>query len=259
MFKIRISAVKYSNTYPLLYGLLHSGIELNADIEIDHPADCARKVSAGEADIGLVPVVIIPSIPGLSIIGDYCIGTEGPVRTVLLLSNKPVNTLDTIYLDHRSRTSVALTRLLAHKFWKCRFKYKDTSEDFNFTGIADNEGVVLIGDQCYDMESDFSYKTDLAVEWNKYTGMPFVFACWVSNKTFSEQFIAKFNKALEYGVNSIDRVVDYYRSQGSMPPDVLDDYLNNNIDYIFDNRKKKAMNTFFDYLEEINKPGIYNK
>ncbi|MFO7754933.1 MAG: menaquinone biosynthesis protein [Bacteroidales bacterium] len=256
MFEVRISAVRYSNTYPLLYGLLHSGIELNADIEIDHPADCARKISAGEADIGLVPVVLIPSVPGLSVISDYCIGTEGPVRTVLLLSNKPVKTLDTIYLDHRSRTSVALTRLLAKKFWKCRFIYMDTSNDFNFSGIADNEGVVLIGDQCYEMESVFAYRTDLAVEWNKYTGMPFVFACWVSNKSFSSQFVSKFNKALAYGVNNIDKVVDYYGSQGSMPPDVLDDYLRNNIDYIFDDKKKKAMNTFFDYLEDINKQGI---
>lgn len=255
MFEIRISAVKYSNTYPLLYGLLHSGVELNADIEIDHPADCARKVTEGEADIGLVPVAIIPPAPGLTVISDYCIGTKGPVRTVLLLSNNPVNTLDTIYLDHRSRTSVALTRLLAHKFWKCSFKYRDTSENFTFTGIGDNEGVVLIGDQCYEMEPAFRYKTDLAVEWNKYTDMPFVFACWVSNKSFSGQFISKFNKALEYGVNNIDKVVDYYGSQGSMPPEVLDDYLKNNIDYLFDDRKKMAMNTFFDYLEEINIAG----
>ena len=251
MFEVRISAVRYSNTYPLIYGLQNSGINLNAIIEIDHPADCARKILNGEADIGLIPVVAIHENRNLSIIGDYCIGTRGPVRTVLLLSNKPINELDTILLDYRSKTSVALTRLMARKFWKCDFKWEDTNPDLNFSKIADNQGLVLIGDQCYEMESNFMYRTDLAVEWNKFTGLPFVFACWVSNKRFSSNYISQFNKALEYGVNNIDKVVEYYGKRGAMPSDVLEDYLTNNIDFILDEEKRVAMNTFFKYLDDI--------
>ena len=251
MFEVRISAVRYSNTYPLIYGLKNAGIELNANIDIDHPADCARKISEGEADIGLVPVVVLHENRSLSIIGDYCIGTRGPVRTVLLLSNKPLNELDVVFLDYRSKTSVALTKLMARKFWKLSFTWEDTDPDFNFSEIADNHGVVLIGDQCYEMQSNFKYKTDLAVEWNRYTGLPFVFACWVSNKNFSSKFVTKFNKALEYGVNNIDKVVEYYGRKGTMPPDVLEDYLTNNIDYLLDDEKRVAMNTFFRYLEDI--------
>ncbi|HDZ41811.1 MAG TPA: hypothetical protein ENH59_09075 [Bacteroidetes bacterium] len=251
MFEVRISAVRYSNTYPLIYGLENSGIELNAEIEIDHPADCAKKIVERKADIGLIPVVSIHQNPSLSIIGDFCIGSRGPVRTVLLLSNKPPEKLDTIYLDYRSRTSVALTRLLARKFWRCNFKWVETDQDFSFLNIADNEGLVLIGDQCYEMESNFSYKTDLAIEWNKYTGLPFVFACWVANKSFSSSFISKFNNALAYGVTNIDSVVEYYGRRGSMPPDVLKNYLTNNIDFLLDDEKKIAMHTFFKYLDEL--------
>jgi len=253
MFEVRISAVKYSNTYPLIYGLLYSGIQLNSHIEIDHPADCAAKIARGEADIGLIPVATIPSIPGLSITGNYCIGTRGPVRTVLLLSNSPVDELDTIYLDYRSRTSAALAKLLAERSWKREYVWKDTESGFNFSGTGKNEGLVLIGDQCYEMESYYRYRTDLAVEWYKFTGMPFVFACWVSNKRLSSNFVSRFNKALEYGVNNIDKVVDYYGDKGAMPPPVLKDYLNNNIDYIFDEEKKMAMNTFFKYLKDMKK------
>ncbi|MBS0012059.1 MAG: menaquinone biosynthesis protein [Bacteroidales bacterium] len=251
MFEVRISAVRYSNTYPLIYGLQNSGIELNARIEIDHPADCARKISAGEADIGLIPVVAIHENKALSIISDYCIGSRGPVRTVMLLSNRPLNNLDTVYLDYRSRTSVALTKLMALKFWNCDFQWKGTDPDFNFLSIADNEGVVLIGDQCYEMEASFKYRTDLAVEWNKYTGLPFVFACWVANKSFSSNFISDFNNALGYGVSNLDKVVEYYGKRGAMPADVLKDYLVNNIDYFLDDEKRLAMNTFFKYLEDI--------
>ncbi|MDT8400383.1 MAG: menaquinone biosynthesis protein [Bacteroidales bacterium] len=251
MFEVRISAVRYSNTYPLIYGLENSGIELNAEIKIDHPADCAKKIVTGEADIGLIPVISIHQNPSLSIIADFCIGSRGPVRTVLLLSNKPPEKLDTIYLDYRSRTSVALTRLLARKFWKCDFNWVETNHDFSFTNIADNEGLVLIGDQCYEMESKFSHRTDLATEWNKHTGLPFVFACWVANKSFSSNFIEKFNKAMAFGVVNIDRVVEYYGNRGVMPHDVLKDYLTNNIDFLLDDEKRLAMHTFFKYLDEL--------
>lgn len=251
MFEVRISAVRYSNTYPLIYGLEHSGIELNAEIEIDHPADTAKKIIEGKADIGLIPVVAIHQNPALSIVGDFCIGSRGPVRTVLLLSNKPIEELDTIYLDYRSRTSVALTRLLAGKFWKRDFRWVATDREFSFLNIADNEGLVLIGDQCYEMESHYSHRTDLAVEWNKYTGLPFVFACWVANKSFSSKFLEKFNKAMAYGLANIDMVVEAYGNRGSMPPDVLKDYLTNNIDFLLDDEKRIAMHAFFKYLDEL--------
>ncbi|MCF8222030.1 MAG: menaquinone biosynthesis protein [Bacteroidales bacterium] len=251
MQKVRISAVKYSNTYPLIYGLLESGENLNAAIEIDHPADCARKILSNEADIGLIPVATIHSSPSLNIVSDYCIGTNGPVRTVLLLSNSPLYEVRTIYLDYRSKTSVALTKVLAARFWKCNCKWADTYPGFDFKNIADDEALVLIGDQCYEMENDFNYRTDLAVEWNKFTAYPFVFAAWVSNKDPGDLFISRFNKALAHGVNNIDRVVDYYSGTGSMPADVLKDYLNNNIDYYLDDKKKMAMNMFFSYLEDL--------
>ncbi len=251
MFEVRISVVKYSNTYPLLYGLLKSGIDLNAKIEIDHPADCAMKISSGMADIGLVPVVTLTENSSLSVIGDYCIGSKGPVRTVLLLSNKPLNEIDTIYLDYRSRTSVALTKLLSVRFWKQNFKWIATDHTFNFSSIADNEGLVLIGDQCYEMENKYAYRTDLASEWNKFTGMPFVFASWVSNKKFSNEFIVSFNKALEYGVSHLDDVVDHFGERSIMPPEILKYYLSHNLDFILDKEKRMAMNTFFAYLEDI--------
>jgi chorismate dehydratase len=251
MFKVRISAVRYSNTYPLIYGLENSGIRLNADIEIDHPAECARKLVEGKADIGLVPVAAIHANQSLSVISDFCIGSRGPVRTVLLLSNRPPVELTNIYLDYRSRTSVALTRVIARNFWKHDFKWIQTDRNFNFRDIADDEGLVLIGDQCYEMETNFRCRTDLASEWNRYTGLPFVFACWASNKSFSSSYLSRFNKALAYGVANIDSVVDHYGERGTMPAPVLRDYLTNNIDFFLDEEKRIAMKSFFTYLDDL--------
>ena len=87
MDKIRISAVKYANTYPFIYGLIESGFEKRVILETDHPADCAAKLISGRVDIGLIPVAALPMLNKYYIISDYCIGANSNVRTVLLLSN----------------------------------------------------------------------------------------------------------------------------------------------------------------------------
>lgn len=248
---IRISAVRYSNSYPLIYGLRESGIEDEAVIAIDHPSDCAYKLSGNLADIGLVPVAVIPEIKDARIISEYCIGTNAPVRTVMLLSNVPLERIKRINLDYRSRSSVALARVLAVKFWHRNFDWHLTDPGFNFANIPDNEGVVIIGDQCFELEGQYKYSTDLAVEWKKFTGLPFVFAVWVANREINPAFIERFNKALDYGINNIGKAVEKFREGSSMPFDVLVSYLYNNIDYRLNNEKKVAMNTFINYLKDI--------
>jgi chorismate dehydratase len=204
MEKIRISAVKYANTYPFIYGLTKSGFDKRVILETDHPADCAEKLISGRADIGLIPVAAIPLLNEYHIISDYCIGANGNVRTVMLLSNCSFGKIETVYLDYRSRSSVNLSKVLAKNSWKKDFRWMNTSEGFNFMKISLNEAVVLIGDQCFEYENRFKYKIDLAREWKDFSGLPFVFACWTANKILEEEFIGEFNSALRSGVNNIE-------------------------------------------------------
>ena len=117
MDKIRISAVKYANTYPFIYGLTESGFDKKIILETDHPADCAVKLIKGNVDIGLIPVASLPKLKEYHIISDYCIGANGNVRKVLLLSNCQFEEIETIYLDYRSRSSVTLSKVLSTNFW----------------------------------------------------------------------------------------------------------------------------------------------
>ncbi len=249
--KIRISAIKYANTYPFNYGLRESGIEEYATIDIDHPAECARKLATGETDIGLIPVAAIPAIPGLTVISNYCIGTNSPVRTVLLVSNCEFKNIERVNLDYRSRTSVALAKILSVRYWKKEFKWIETFPGFNFENIPDNEGLVIIGDQCFELENRYKYKIDLATEWRKLTGLPFVFACWVSNKELPEEFLKKFNDAMSFGINNIDSAIERYEETSLMSAEILKSYLVNNIDYRLNREKQKAISIFYDYLKEI--------
>jgi len=251
MDKIRISAVKYANTYPFIYGLTESGFDKEVVLETDHPADCAAKLISNTVDIGLIPVAALPSLKEYHIISDYCIGANGNVRTVLLLSNCPFEDIRNIYLDYRSFSSVNLTKVLARNSWKREYKWINTTKAFDFLNIGLNEAVVLIGDQCFEFENSFRYKVDLANEWKKFSGLPFVFACWTANKQINNEFITKFNNALRLGVNDIDAVVEKFGNIGTIRGEILKKYLVENIDYNFNDEKKKALMLFLELLAEI--------
>jgi chorismate dehydratase len=251
MDKIRISAVKYANTYPFLWGFRESGFDRTVILETDHPAQCAAKLIARKVDIGLVPVAALPLVKEYRVIGDYCIGANGKVRTVMLLSNCPFRYVKTINLDYRSMSSVNLTKVLAKHMWHREFRWVDTSEKFDFMHIGPDEAVVLIGDQCFESESNYDFGMDLAGEWKDQTGLPFVFACWTANRNLNEDFIRDFNLALKTGVDNIDEVARYYGKTSVIKEDELRNYLKDNIDYIFDDEKKKGMNLFLELLKQI--------
>jgi chorismate dehydratase len=251
MEKIRISAVKYANTYPFIYGMTESGFDNKVILETDHPADCAAKLISGKVDAGLVPIAILPLLKEYHIISEYCIGANGNVRTVMLLSNCPFNSIETVFLDYRSRSSVNLTKVLAKNFWNSEFRWMNTSKGFDFRNIKRNEAVVLIGDQCFEYEKNFSYKIDLALEWRNFSGLPFVFACWTANKILDRNFIAEFNKALSLGVGNIDAVVQKYSNTGVISGNDLKTYLKENIDYNLDEDKKKAMKLFLELMGKL--------
>jgi len=251
MEKIRISAVRYANTYPFIFGLTERGFSEKTVLETDHPADCARKLITDQSDLGLIPVSAIHLLKEPRIIGDFCIGADGKVRTVQIMSNSPLEKIDRIYLDYRSRTSVMLIRVLAANFWKRDFRWEDTSEDFDFVLREKNEAVVLIGDQCFEYEDKYEFKCDLSEEWKRVTGLPFVFACWISNKQLPDAFIEEFNNALSYGVKNIDLVVEQFGKSGIIQGEELRKYLTENIDFILDIHKKEGMDLFLELQNKL--------
>ncbi|HUX96388.1 MAG TPA: menaquinone biosynthesis protein [Bacteroidales bacterium] len=251
MDKIRISAVKYANTYPFIYGLKKSGFGEKIILETDHPVDCAEKLINNRADIGLIPVAALLQMKEYHIISDYCLSSNGNVRTVMLLRNCSFEELDTIYLDYRSKTSVTLAKILAKHWWKRTFKWVNTSEGFDFLNIGCNEAVVLIGDQCFEYEKRFRSGIDLSMEWKKFTGLPFVFACWAANKTLDPAFLAEFNSALKTGVDNIDEVVKSIGEKGSITGSVLKQYLTENIDFNLNEEKKKGLEMFLTFVNKL--------
>ena len=245
--KIKVSAVSYLNTLPFLYGINNSEIKYELDLSLDMPSDCAKKLLSGEVDLGLVPVAILPHLKEYHIVSDYCIGAVGPVDSVALYSDVPLNEIEEIYLDYQSRTSVNLVRILANEYWNISPKFIDASEGYEGQ-IKGNSAGVIIGDRTFNLSKDYQYKYDLAGEWMSYSGLPFVFACWVSNTELPKTFIQQFNKSLKFGLENIEKVHSN-QSQGNISKEKLEDYLTNSISYSLDGEKHRALAKFLELIK----------
>ncbi len=242
-----VSIVNYYNTTPFMYGIRHSNFKSKIKLELDIPSICAQKLKNKKVDIGLVPVAILPELDSFNIITDYCIGAIGKVDSVNLYAEKPLDQLTHVLLDYQSKTSVTLIQVLNKFFWKKNIQFIPAFEGFE-KKITHSTGAVIIGDRTFGL-TQHSYKYDLAEEWQKYTSLPFVFACWVSNIKLADDFISDFNQTLEFGVSHIkEAVIENPKHVKGF--DALD-YLQNKISYHLDIEKKKGLTKFLELMKEL--------
>ncbi len=165
---VKVSCVSYLNSTPFDHGLLQHDFAGKLDLSLDIPSVCANKLITGKADIGLVPVAAISDIPGAQRISKWCIGADGPVKSVTLLSSVPLDQIETILLDYHSVTSVNLTKVLAKCFWKIKPVWINAKEGFE-KNVVGTTAAVIIGDRSLEMQHLFPYVYDLAGEWKNYT------------------------------------------------------------------------------------------
>lgn len=246
---INISLVSYLNSTPFLYGLQHYKLLNTIKISLDSPAICAQKLIDNTVDIGLVPVAILGQLNEYYIISDYCIGAKGKVDSVMLYSHVKLNEIEKILLDYQSKTSVTLVKIIAERLWNINPVWENATENFE-TKISGSTAAVIIGDRTFGIENKYPYAYDLSEEWEKLTGLPFVFACWVANKKLPDDFLKEFNTALQFGINNRPALIKELTKKSSYSTNI-DVYLNERIKYNFDDEKKKAMNLFLEYVSEL--------
>lgn len=245
--KIKVGAVSYKNTKPLLYGIKLSGLMDKIELVEDYPANIAAMLLNDEIDVGLVPVAIIPRLKEAHIVTNYCIGAVQEVASVCLFSEVEMDKVEKVLLDYQSRTSVNLCKVLLKHYWKIEVEIVDGGKDFR-NEIKGTTAGVVIGDRALEQLKISTYVYDLAKTWIDFTGLPFVFAAWVANKKLDEDFIDAFNMANGYGLKHIDEVV------AENPFDVYDlkKYYTQNISYELTAEKRKGLELFLKYLNELN-------
>lgn len=246
--KIKISAVSYLNTLPFIYGIeQHPSFLDQIMLSKDIPSVCAEKLIKKEVDLGLVPAAVIPELEEAHIVSDFCIAANGKVESVLLLSEVPINQVSTIYLDYQSRTSVKLCQLLVRDFWKLKINFISSEKGYE-KKIGGKVAGVVIGDRTFHLAENYPYRYDLAEEWKKWQGLPFVFAAWVSNTELPKSFLEQFNQVLSFGVHRIPEAIQHYNLK-EIEPKTQKKYLQESIDYHLDINKKEALTTFLQLVK----------
>lgn len=242
---VKIGAVSYLNTKPLLYGIEHSDVAADIVLSVAYPSMLAQQLRDGVIDMALLPVAAMPGIPGARIVSDYGIASDGNVVSVAIFSQVPMEEITEVFLDYQSRTSVKLAEILLRHYWKKEVKLTPAHPGY-IDDIKGTKAGVIIGDRALRHLNDFTWSWDLSAAWKDYTGLDFVFAAWVANKDIPQAFMDRFNAANAEGLQQIDKVI----AETDHPWYDLNTYYRKNICYRLDEQKRKGLERFLEMIQE---------
>jgi chorismate dehydratase len=263
MRKLVISAISFLNTAPLMWDFEH-GLppttphvlppELARDFIIEYsvPSQCADALRDGTADLGIIPAIEYARIPGLVILPQLAIAAKGPVRSILLVSRKPLDKVRTVAADTSSRTSVALTQVLFEQWFGSVPELVPCAPDLG-SMLARCDAALLIGDAALTADHSGYGTWDLAEEWQKLTGKPFVFAFWaVRLAALNEMRPAldlsgTFRSSRDRGLQpaSVAEIAQQWSKRMSLSESEISDYLTHNIDYQLDKENVSGLELFY--------------
>lgn len=243
--KIKVGAVSYLNTKPLLYGMQNDQFLQTHELVLDYPAHIGEALKQGIVDVGLVPAALIPSFEQSFIVSDYGIAADFDVASVCLFSEVPLEKVETIYLDYQSRSSAALLKILMREFWGIQPALVETKDEGFRTKITGTAAALVIGDRAFEQRRLSTYVYDLAAEWRGFTGMPFVFAVWVSLKPMSQEWIQQFNAANAAGMNYLEEIAEAQKYSAFN----LRTYFQHHIAYRLTPERLKGLERFLELLK----------
>jgi chorismate dehydratase len=251
MTKPRVSVVQYLNTVPLIWGLLHGEQQCKYELAFTTPAGCADAVRDGGADIGIIPSIEYQRIAGLRIINGVSIASNYEVRSVLLLSNVPAENVRTVAADNASRTSVALVRILLQKFYLRQVEMTPANPGADEM-LKRADAALVIGDPALAYRGPARHIYDLATEWRKFTGLPFVFAFWAGREHARLEKVGRdFRDSRDYGLAHIDEIAAECAPRYNMRPEEVKFYLTQNIDYNLNESHRQGLSLFYRLAREV--------
>jgi chorismate dehydratase len=254
--RLRVCAVSYLNTAPLVWGMLHGPQKNLFELEFRIPAGCADEVASGRADIGIIPSYELTR-QDLTIIPGAGIGCHGPVRSILLISKPPAAEIRTLAADSSSRTSVELARvILERKYGVFPEVFAHAPDLDGMLGTAD--AALIIGDPALRIDpAGLPYHVyDLGAEWLQMTGMPMVFAVWAGRPgVVTAEVVEAFRASCRYGRERLEEIVQAESEQRGVAPELARVYLDRNIVHELDARDYDGMELFLRYARQAEEAG----
>lgn len=258
MRKLRISAISYLNTAPLMWDFEHGDSGRHFEISYTLPSACAQALAEGTSDIGIIPAAAYTQIRGLLILPDVAIASQRAVRSILLVSKLPIENVRTVALDTSSMTSVALAKVLFEKWLGGARTYKPMAPELDKM-LAGCDAGLLIGDPALQVDRSHYCTLDLAEEWIRYTSKPFVFAFWAVREAAlaegdpSLDLGAIFRNSRDHGLeaDSIRQIARQWSPRIQISEAEVKSYLTNNIHYELSPECLKGLDLFYRYAAEL--------
>jgi chorismate dehydratase len=257
MKRLRISAISYLNTAPLMWDFEHEDAGSAFEISYTLPSGCAAALADGSADIGIIPAAAYASVPGLVILPEVAIAARGPVRSILLVCKVPLENVSLVALDSSSLTSVALTKVLFKKWWGAGRRFSSTAPNLDQM-LERSDAALLIGDSALKVDRTRYLTYDLAEEWIRLTNRPFVFAFWAVRQAALEEcsptldLSSVFKQSRDNGLLT-KNVADIAKKWGpriGLDENEVRSYLTENIHYQLDPECIEGLNLFYSYAQE---------
>lgn len=247
---VRIGAVSYLNTKPLIYGLRQ--LLPNCQLRLDLPSRLADELTLGRLDVALIPSVEFLRGSKFSIVSDACIACRGPVRSVRLLFRKPLNQIQTLALDEGSRTSAVLAQLLLARRLGLRPKLEQLRIDSSLDAVS-ADALVVIGDRAMKIDrSQYVENWDLGEEWLRETGLPFVFAMWVAERDdLSPEVIAALQTARDAGVQHAIEIAAAEAIRYGITPEDCIKYFLEQLHFTLGPRELQGLDLFRQWAIEL--------
>ncbi|MBL8964656.1 MAG: menaquinone biosynthesis protein [Phycisphaeraceae bacterium] len=261
MFSVRIAAVRYLNTVPLIEGLdKTAGVRVQTAV----PSKIAGMVATGEADIGLASIIdAASSSVGMTLIPAGMIGCDGPTLTVRLYSRTPINQVRTVHADTDSRTSVALCRVLLDMVhgllpefvsFDARERVADGGQEANWP-----DAMLLIGDKVVTDSPPavrYPHQMDLGSAWKELTGLPFVYATWMCRSDAWDDpdsgprlrtAAALLDRQVRHNLTRLDWIIANRSADHRWPADLARSYLTEHLRFCVGDREREAVNLFLSH------------
>ncbi len=271
MQKLRISIVQYLNTAPLVWGFTNGPLAGKYDLSFTVPSQCAEALRSGAADIAIIPAIEYQRIPGLVVLPDLAIASRNQVRSLLIVAKKPIEQVRSIALDRSSRSTQALTRILAAEHWKIDPEFSEEEPDLRAM-LEKTDAALLIGDPALRISIAIEKKSviapegraicqaaslgiigpeifhayDVVGEWRKLTGLPAVMAFWAARpETVTPEVLADFQASRKFGITQIAAIALDAARELELPQPALESYLRQNIDFYLGEENRRGLEKYF--------------
>jgi chorismate dehydratase len=242
--RLRVGAVNYLNTKPLIYGW--KTFAPRAELLLDLPSRLADDLAAGRLDVALIPSIEFFHDASYTVVSNACIACRGPVLSVKLFSRGPVKTIRTLALDEGSRTSAAMVQVMLDERHGVRPNLVKLPIG---TALEDIEAdaVLLIGDRAmHSPPGRFEAVWDLGDEWCRWTGLPFVFAMWVARAGAPlDGLETALAEARDAGLAHLDEIAASEAAALGLTRPQCISYLRDNLYFYLGDREHRGLELFY--------------